>query len=83
MASTGTVMLIIGLIFLFISAILFWVGIDTRNKEIKAGNSPNAGWWWIFIGTITFFLGILSLVIAFFIPKPKAKATKKETLEAR
>lgn len=77
MASAGMVMLIVGLIFLFISAILFWIGIDTRNRELKAGNSPNAGWWWIFIGTIMFFFGLISLLLAFFIPKPNKPTIKK------
>ena len=77
MATPGTVFLIIGLLFLFIAAILLWVGIDTRDKEISQGKSPNAGWWWIFIGTIILLFGAFSLYLAITLPKKeKVKEAK-------
>jgi hypothetical protein len=73
MPSAGTVLLITGLISLLIAAILIWIGIDTRNKEINKGESPNAGWWWIIVGNWILFLGILSLVLAITVPSVKSK----------
>ena len=83
MASPRTVMLIIGLILLLISAILLWIGIATRNKEEKeSGGSVNDGWWWIFIGTVIFFLGLFALFLSFVLPKSK-KTNKSTALEAK
>ena len=74
MATPGTVFFVIGLLFLFIAAILLWVGIDTRNREIAKGLSPNAGWWWIFIGTIVLLFGFFSLYLAITLPKKVKEA---------
>jgi hypothetical protein len=55
----NSILFIIGLVLLFIALILLWVGFDIRNKELKAGKSPNTGWWIIWIGTIIAAIGVI------------------------